>query len=291
MGVTPIQLRDGRWYKRDDLYGGSGSTSGAKLRACEHLIDAAIARGTRTIATAASVLSPQHAIVANVCAARGITSHHIVGATNDESMARHPSVATALAAGAIFHHVGCADNASLQKAAEKLAANIGGEVLHRAIAPADTASRAEVRAFAEVGGREVANLPAEVSTLVIPFGSGNSAVGILTGLDMLNRSDVAVRLIGLGPSRLDWMRARLRDIGVALPAVVEHIDLHGTGYAKYEDRMPESRDGIVFHPAYEGKVVRYLDVEAPAWWADRDGTTCMWVIGSPDAAKGGQAPR
>lgn len=285
MALTPIQLRNGRWYKRDDLYVGGGGTSGAKLRACEHLIDMAMARGTRTIATAASVLSPQHAIVANVCAARGITSHHIVGATNDTSMARYPSVASALAAGAIFHHVGCAYNASLQPAAEKLAANIGGEVLHYGITPADTASPAEVRAFAEVGGREVANLPAEVRTVVVPFGSGNSAVGILTGLDMHDRRDVAVKLIGIGPSRLDWMHARLRSIGVTLPASIEHIDLHGSGYAKYADKMAETRDGIVFHPTYEGKMVRYLDSRSPAWWADRDGTTCMWVVGSPVSAK------
>lgn len=289
MELTPVELRNGRWYKRDDLYSGGGGTNGAKLRACEHLIADLVRAGARSIVTAASVRSPQHAIVANVAAGLGIPSHHIVGATNDTAMARHPSVASALAAGAHFHHVGCAYNSRLQPAAVELARRIpGAAVLHYGITTPAAASTASIRAFAEVGGHQVGNLPADVKTLVVPFGSGNSATGILTGLDMYGRHDISVKLIGIGPPRLEWMALRLARIGVCLPPDVELIDLHAMRYARYADLMPETRDGIVFHPTYEGKVVRYLDATAPAWWA-RTGTTCLWVVGAPlavDYAKG-----
>jgi hypothetical protein len=46
--------------------------------------------------------------------------------------------------------------------------------------------------------------------------------------------------------------------------------------------MPEKQDDIVFHPTYEGKIIRYLNVTHPAWWARRDGTTAMWIVGGPN---------
>lgn len=280
--LTPVQLRAGRWYKRDDLHLGSGGTNGAKLRACQFLVSRERDRGAHTIVTAASVLSPQHAIVANVCRELGMESHHIVGATNDTGLLRHPSTRSALEAGATFHHIGCAYNASLQPAAERLAATLpDAAVLHYGITTPASASPSSVRRFAEVGGRQVANLPDCVTSLVVPFGSGNSASGVLTGLDMYDRRDVAVKLVGIGPPRLEWLFSRMERIGVRLGDDITHYDLHSSGFARYSDKMPETRDGIVFHPTYEGKVVRFLDNLAPTWWTARDGTTCMWVVGSP----------
>lgn len=52
-------------------------------------------------------------------------------------------------------------------------------------------------------------------------------------------------------------------------------------YARYADRMPATEDGITMHPTYEGKVVRYLNEQAPEWWTRRDGTTCLWIVGGP----------
>ena len=138
---------------------------------------------------------------------------------------------------------------------------------------------AAVRAFADVGAEQVRNLPQQIRTLVIPFGSGNSATGILTGLQTFDRTAVSVKLIGIGPPRLPWVLERLAGIGIQVPADLELHDLHGTGYARYSDLMPETRDGIRFHPTYEGKVIRYLDEKVPSWWR-RDGSVCFWIIGA-----------
>lgn len=98
---------------------------------------------------------------------------------------------------------------------------------------------------------------------------------------MFDRRDIEVKLVGIGPPRAEWLFDRLAWIGVRAPLGIELFDLHSSGYARYSDKMPETRDGIVFHPTYEGKVVRYLDALAPAWWSARDATTCMWIVGAP----------
>ena len=281
MDLTPVEERNGRWYKREDMHRGLNGANGAKLRACEHLIGTALNRGATTIITAASILSPQHAIVSDVCKRFNIEAHHIVGATNPASAKKHVSVAAALSSGANFHYIGSGFNASLQKAARDLAEALpGAYVLPYGISTPSTSSPKDITAFARVGGHQVENIPQQVKTLVVPFGSGNSATGILTGMHEHNR-DFAVKLMGIGPSKYEWMQDRLKKIGVRWPRDLEYIDLHGMGFATYSDKMPETRDGIAFHPTYEGKIVRYLDKKRPSWWTTRDGTTCMWIVGGP----------
>jgi hypothetical protein len=45
--------------------------------------------------------------------------------------------------------------------------------------------------------------------------------------------------------------------------------------------MPETMEDIVFHPTYEGKMIRWLNLVQPEWWMRRDGTTCFWIVGGP----------
>jgi hypothetical protein len=52
-------------------------------------------------------------------------------------------------------------------------------------------------------------------------------------------------------------------------------------WASYGDKMPETRDGIRFHPTYEGKIVRWLNTTKPDYWTAQDGTTAMWIVGGP----------
>jgi hypothetical protein len=128
------------------------------------------------------------------------------------------------------------------------------------------------------------NLPDEIETLILPFGSGNTACGVLYGLhDFAPASLRRVVLVGIGPDRLEWAEHRLGAVGRELvPAGVDlvHVPLH-PWFATYGDRMPETWDGIVLHPTYEGKVVRFLNNAEPDYWTRRDGTTCLWIVGGP----------
>lgn len=283
--LTPVELRGGRWYKREDLYTGPGGVNGAKYRACQHLIGAGAAAGASTVISAASVLSPQNAMAAVTAAQLGMRCLVVLGGTNPESAPTHPAVAIALEAGAQIEYVPVGYNPYLQREAARLAADTPGAYwLRYGITTPDNAGPAELRAFLQVGADQVTNLPAEVETLVVPFGSGNTAAGVLYGLATLGRPAALRRvvLVGIGPDRRAWLAARLGQLGVPVDhELVEHIDLHGTGYARYGDKMPGTVDGVTLHPTYEGKVLRYLDQHAPAWWTARDATTCLWIVGGP----------
>ena len=87
----------------------------------------------------------------------------------------------------------------------------------------------------------------------------------------------------IGPDRRKWLDERLARADAPLtdlPFELEQVYLHPF-FAEYGDSMRETMDGIKFHPTYEGKVVRYLNLVQPEWWAARDGKTLLWIVGGP----------
>lgn len=287
--LTPVELRNGRYYKREDLHRNEKyGVNGAKFRACRHLMQKAVDEGATAVVSASSVLSPQAAMAGVLAEEMGLECTILLGASKPETAPKHVSVKIAMDAGAQLNlDSKVAYNPVIQRAGNMLSKELGAWQLPYGITTPADAPAADVRAFLEVGGAQVANLPREIETLVIPFGSGNTAAGVLYGLahqhvDNLRHLERVV-LVGVGPDRLAWVRSRLDYVGVSwdnFSFEVEHLPLHGW-YADYSDRMPETADGIVMHPTYEGKVVRYLNEMEPDWWANRDGKTCMWIVGGP----------
>src|SRR5690606_8821716 len=136
--------------------------------------------------------------------------------------------------------------------------------------PPENASPEALRACLEVGGDQVRNLPLDIKTLVVAFGSGNTTAGILYGLHKYGALEQLDRivLVGVGPDRMACHGERQEKAGVNtedLAPRVDHQPLHGWS-AEYADLMPETIDGIVRHPTYEGEVVRYLNSAKPEWW-------------------------
>lgn len=283
LAVTPVELRNGMWYKREDFYRFPNGVNGSKLRACRHMMVKAIEDGYDYVVSAQSVLSPQSAICATLAEELGMGCTIVVGASKLESAAKHPNIRTALEAGAMLDTTPrVAYNGVIQPYAAKLASDMGAWQLPYAISLPENASPEAVQDFLGVGAAQLDNLPDEVETLVIPFGSGNTAAGVLYGLARHGTRGVErVVLVGVGPDRTAWLRSRLE---VASGAVYESpqidvLPLHGW-FAEYGDRMPETLDGIVMHPTYEGKVVRFLNGSDNAWWHARDGKTMFWIVGS-----------
>lgn len=281
--LTPVELRNGMWYKREDLHRNAYGVNGSKYRACRHLLEGAQREGYDWVVSAQSVLSPQSAICATLAEELGMGCTIVVGASKPETAARHPNIATALKAGAMLDTTPrVAYNGVIQPYAAKLAAETGAWQLPYAISLPETASETAVRAFLAVGGGQVANVPDEVETIVIPFGSGNTAAGVLYGLrtSRLLGAGQRVILVGVGPDRSTWLKDRLTVAGAeGAMDFVEFISLHGW-FADYGDRMPETIDDIVMHPTYEGKVVRFLNGSSLDWWHARDGKTLFWIVGS-----------
>lgn len=283
--LTPWELRNGRWYKREDLHRNAYGVNGAKYRACRHLITQAMAeKRFDYVVSAQSVRSPQAAITATLAEELGLGCVIVVGASKPETAVKHPSVRIAVEAGAMLDTTPrVAYNPVIQPYGERLARELGAYQVPYAISPPADASPAALRTFLGVGGRQVANMPDEIETLVIAFGSGNTTAGVLYGLSQADmvRQLKRVVLVGVGPDRTSWLYDRLRMVGVAEFAFdIEHQPLHGW-FAEYSDLMPETVDGIVLHPTYEGKVARYLNLTEPDWWTRRDGSTGFWIVGGP----------
>lgn len=277
-----MQERDGRWYKREDLCALPAGVNGAKLRACDHLIRRGVVNGATRVVSAASVLSPQNAMAAVLARRYNLSCTVILGGTSPATAFQHRSPHLAREYGADFDFIRVGYNPALQRRAEDIVKTDRRAywLQYGITTPADASAR-DMRAFHQIAADQVANLPDTLRTLVIPFGSGNTAAGVLMGLNQHRPRDLErVILVGIGPDRRRWLRDRFEFMGVSLPGF-RHLDLHGTGYAQYSDKMPGQADGIVLHPTYEGKVVRYLDEKAPDWWVRRDSTTCLWIVGGP----------
>lgn len=278
--TTPVECRDGLWWKRDDLLIFPNGVSG-KVRASMHLAEKAAAEGCHTLVYGGSVLAPAVGRVATAAHQVGTRCVIVLGGTLPDTAIRHENVAVAVAAGAILDIGPVGYNPALQRRAAALAALPGHRQIAYGITTPPDAAPDEVRKFLDVDAPEVDNLP-DIETIVMPFGSGNTAAAILYGLTRRYkpRSLRRVMLLGVGPDRRRWLSQRLSYVGVdAFPFALDHVPLH-PGFATYSDRMPETLDGIDLHPTYEGKIARWLNLNRPDWWR-RDGSTLLWVVGGP----------
>jgi hypothetical protein len=293
--LTPVQEVRGVRFKREDYFAplGYGGINGAKLRQCIWLTGNAVREGATQMVTGASVKSPQLSM--------------------GTAVARHYGLPSLLAIGADFHFVNVAYNPALQKAVRELSTKPNTFTLEYGI----TTDRDDeyVEAFHRLGSEQVRNIPDDIEEVVLPAGSCNSCVSVLYGLARFPPKALQrVRLLGIGPTRLDFIDSRLRRIervaGVDIRKLfyrefvhhedvadrqneeagaegearwsLEHYDLHATHFAHYQDERPFQWGSIAFHPTYEGKVMQYLLTQ----WRDRfesfwtSGKALFWVIGS-----------
>lgn len=281
---TPLELRNGRWYKREDLLAYSNGVNG-KVRTALHLVDNAQMLGADTLVYGGSVLAPALGRVASAAAYKGMKSIIVVGSDPDKAV-RHDTVRVAVEAGAKLVRSPIAFNPGLQKRAKAIADNSGGAVaqITYGVSTPPGAPVAAVRAFLECDADQVLELAESgAETLVLPFGSGNATAGVLYGLATRGSGSIKkVVLVGVGPDKREWLWDRLGYVGLPAetPFEIDYLPLYPY-FAEYADKMPEERDGIHFHPTYEGKVVRFLDTLDLPWWTRRDGKTALWIVGGP----------
>lgn len=317
--LTPVERHGGMLYKREDKYAplGYGGINGAKLRQLIYLVDLYVRSGGHAgLLTGASVLSPQLSMAALVARHYGLPSTMVVGATNPESAVKHENVAIAAQAGAEFVFAPVAYNPALQRTVAdlyELARYRDCFRLCYGITTPEAAPAEHVEAFHRVGARQAENVPEDVRTIVMRAGSCNSCVSVLYGLALAPPAALErVVLLGIGPTRLQWIEDRLALIeqasGVDIRGrwrrlyhhhaeleaehqtdgelVLEHYDLHSTKYAAYADRMPFVLDGIEFHPTYEGKILSYMAGHGRTlgdefgWFWDAAGDVLFWIVGS-----------
>jgi 1-aminocyclopropane-1-carboxylate deaminase/D-cysteine desulfhydrase-like pyridoxal-dependent ACC family enzyme len=318
--LTPIDNKaSGRRYKREDYFAplGYGGINGSKLRQLVFLVKQYRRQGGRAgLITAASVLSPQVSMAALVAKHFRLPTLIVLGGTKPRTSVKHENVAIAAMAGASFAYAPVGYNPTLQKEVDRMMSERalnGFFRLHYGITTPGSCPNADVEAFHAVGAKQAANIPDDIETLIMPAGSCNSCTSVLLGIARNPpRSLKRVVLLGIGPTRLHWIRGRLEQIrrvtGEDVAGLfrhkyhdhpgdepratasaryeLEHYDLHSTGYVSYAARMPYKLDGIVFHPTYEGKCMTFMRERAArfqGWWKG-DERTMFWIVGSKPTA-------
>lgn len=321
--LTPVQLLKDEelgemWFKREDWFAplGYGGVNGTKGRAGvfiahEHFLQ----YGRVDIVHGTVVGSPQIPFYVSLSKHYGGECITVLGATSPSVCLKHPMVYMGAALGSKFSFTGSGFNCYLQAKCRKLKKErpdwLYGEYGITLEIPANSVEK--VTRFALVGAEQVKNIPDEVKTLIIPFGSANSAVGILLGLAVYGHKNIErVVLIGIGPNRLRWLENRLATIGEHMGVntkpwkrlyhnnhdiqkrfgdkflwtgsktpnysfVLEHYDLYDTGWVTYNETFYEKFAGLELHPRYEAKVMRYIKQNLPQLLSH---DSLFWIVGS-----------
>lgn len=298
---TPVENHSGTYFKREDFFAplGYNGINGSKLRQLIYVINRGVNNGATRLISGASVKSPQLSMSTVTAAHFGIPTELIIGATKPETAVRHPNVQVSARFGAQFRIIPVAYNPALQREvklqqqehAEAMTVEYGITLDHTRNPAADIA------AFHELGANQVRNIP-DVEELIVPAGSCNTLTSVLYGIAKYRPKVKRLFTLGIGPDKLQWVYERLRVIGeyegidimsrfvkvnagqAALPHTGvewEHYSLHDNKFSAYQDEMKESYSNIVFHPTYEGKMIRWLKQSRRL---RNDNSQCFWIVGS-----------
>jgi hypothetical protein len=303
--LTPVEKHGAVWFKREDKFAplGYGSINGSKLRQCIWLIRGFVTeKQAKGIVSGSVVGSPQHPMIAAIC------KHYGIGcliATPAARIEDHEYLTMARDWGAKFYRTKIGYAKALQATALKLSKRLSRhELLETNITVDERLNSAHrIAAFHEVGSYQVTNLPEHIETIIIPAGSCNSVVSVLTGIIRFKPKNLKrVIMMGIGnygSKKPQHVQQRLKIVGSimgfepdeffsyawsaernSLSIDIMHHDLNGSGFCSYADLMPFQENGISFHPRYEGKVMNYMHDNPDLFGTFQDDKTLFWIIGS-----------
>ncbi len=280
--LTPVEEHVGLYWKRDDYFAplGYGGVNGAKVRQILWVITRYLETKPKNpgILLAGSVKSPQLGRVAAVAKHFGIPCLLVIGSKPETAYKHNSNVQIAATLGAEFATAKAPYNPALQAEAKRLHAQRPDYYLvEYGLSIDGTPERIE--SFYRFASEQARSIPDDTETLLLPLGSCNTAIAVLYGLARHKPTALRkVALFGIGPPRTEWFQQRLALLGISQSPTyqIEIHDLHTTGFATYQDEMPETVDGIALHPTYEGKMWRYLKTRREIM----QGKTCFWIVGS-----------
>lgn len=230
--LTPVELRDGIYFKREDLFDCFG-VYGAKARQAYLL--ARNAKGG--LVTGGSRISPQIKIVARIAKALGLPCYYFTLPGKET-----PEMASARLDGAIhitqtnWKHDNVADYHAKKFATEH----------NLFLIPFGMVCWPMVKNVSQ----QVANVPLNVKHIVIPVGSGTNLCGILWGLKNAGRTDVVVTGVRVGKNPKQTL-ARLAPKYPNFELVESPMDYH----EKVKDTMFH---GVALDPVYEAKCIPFV---------------------------------
>lgn len=270
MDFTPVELVDNIWFKREDKYApyGDDFISGGKIRQCRDLVERNLDYihefCDSTIATAASIHSPQSPIVARV--AKEFDLHCIIGFGNTTIEGALKNIPMQWC-----HELG----AELVVLSESqgfnnvLYANLKRLEQERPFFPILFGYAAQTHRESIVGriAEQVQNIPPEVSCVYVPVGSGVTLAGVLEGK---RKYDSSFSVVGLQPFGYD----RTKSVSTICEGMTWEYDYEfRKGKYPYAKLHSRSIMDIELDMIYESKSFDMVE------WK-KDGSELFWIIGN-----------
>ena len=266
--ITPVELYDNIYYKRDDYFKPFGDyhVNGGKVRQAlimfEKYIDDIKSKYNNGVITAGSVHSPQSANIAKVAEFHKVKCITCVGGTKPENLDKHHMMK-------LTKHYGCEI---------KIVAGHGmSNVIHarmRELAKDNGYMVIEQGELLEKNPSEmfyatadqVENIPDELDNLVVSTGVGIQLMGILLGLKKFNKKVKRIHSICVGPTREKHMKRYENELLKTQDGMVwdkpESLNLneftmlsHKSPYGKGHDYMVN--DSYI-DDIYEGKAYQWM---------------------------------
>lgn len=267
--ITPVELHEGLYIKREDLYRPFDSlVNGGKLRQCYHLIKE-VKDKYEGVISCCSIYSPQAPITAAVAKHFGLKCVICYGSTNYERLEALPMPKLAKDNGAELRIISKSGiHKILYNKAKKIAQEENLFVVEYGFNIIEYPN-----IMYEAISEQVQNIPNDLDNLVITCGSGITTIGVMLGLQKYNKKPKNIYLIATAPSRKELIDKVLKENNIKIEYKI--IDLfHEKGF-KYEKRLEMEHDGIIFHPNYEAKaynwLINNLDINKEK--------TLLWVVG------------
>lgn len=267
--LTPVELHDGLYIKREDLYKPFNSpVNGGKLRQCYYLVKA-IKDKYKGVISCCSIYSPQGPITAAVAKHFDLKCIICYGSTTYDRLKELPMPKLAKENGAELRIISKSGiHKILYNKAKKIAEEENLFVVEYGFNIVEYPN-----IMYEAISEQVQNIPNDLDNLVITCGSGITTIGVMLGLHKYNKKPKNIYLVATAPSRKKLIDKVLRENEIDIKYKI--IDLfHEKGF-KYEKRLEAQHDGIIFHPNYEAKaynwLINNLDINKEK--------TLLWVVG------------
>lgn len=242
MKVTPIEVINNIYVKRDDLYEFAG-VNGVKARTALRLIPS----DAKGVVTAGVRNTSQGIVVAYIAKEKGIPCF-VVTPTG----AVTPEIVEMQKAGATVMQVKPGYKTVVNARARELAEELGFAFIPHSMETPDT-----VKAIAPQVGFIPDSIKRNINRIVVPCGSGMTMAGVLHGVEQF-KLDVTVLGVGVGGKvepRLDkFAPDNWRDYAEVVYSTY-----------KYEHEAPNKLGNLTVDPIYEAKALPFLE-EGDLYW-------------------------
>lgn len=244
MELTPIEEKNGYFFKRDDYYEFAG-IRGGKVRSAKRLIEKGMEQGYSTFTSAGSKQSPQIVILSRISEYYKVNfvAHCPSGELSEELKSIQNNKFTQI----IQHKPGY--NSVIISRAKKYSKENNVYYIPFGM---------ECREAIEQTQEQVYNIPSGVNRIVVPVGSGMSLAGILNGLEKYKMNHIPVLGVSVGADPIKRVQKFNPFFYSNFNIVYSKLDYHT--YVK-ENQF----EGIILDPIYEAKCIPFLEKGDLLW--------------------------